>query len=141
VVWQELKSTFDDMKLISLPAARHECINLLVQDYTTTTANNSELFRITAQLAVCGQPAPAEELIEKTLSTFHAANLILATKYWNIGFRQYFELTAYMLLVETTSDPTSGQQQNMTTKDCLPSTQEQDQQQCSQRTTKNLERI
>jgi hypothetical protein len=99
-VWEELKSRFDHLKLISLPAARHDWMNLRVQDFNTIAAYNSELFRITAQLAICGHPVPEDEMIEKTLSTFHAANIILASQYRNMAFRRYSELIAYMLLAE-----------------------------------------
>jgi hypothetical protein len=72
VSWEELKSRFEHMKRISLPTARHDWINLRVQDHPTIAAYNIELFQITSQLAVCGHPIPDSELIEKTLSTFHA---------------------------------------------------------------------
>lgn len=65
------------------------------------TANyNSKIFQITSQLAVCGHPIPDEEKIEKTLLTFHATNLILASQYRNMRFTKYSELIAYMLLIE-----------------------------------------
>jgi hypothetical protein len=59
-----------------------------------------KLFQITSQVAVCGQPMPDEELIDKTLSTFHATNFILAIQYRNMKFIKYLELIAYMLLAE-----------------------------------------
>jgi hypothetical protein len=44
VLWEELKSRFEHMQVISLPAARHDWINLRVQDHPTITAYNNELF-------------------------------------------------------------------------------------------------
>lgn len=79
----------DYMKTISLPTARHDWINLRVQDHTSIANHKSELFRITSQLAVYGHLEPNKEQIEKTLSTFHAANLVLSSQYRNMHFTKY----------------------------------------------------
>src|SRR5450759_521977 len=74
LLWDALKARFEHMKTISLPAARHDWINLRVQDYPSIATYNSELFRITSQLAVCGHPINDAEQIERTLSTFPPTN-------------------------------------------------------------------
>jgi hypothetical protein len=48
----------------------------MVQDFATVASYNSELFHITSQLAVWGHKMDDEEQIERTLSIFHATNLI-----------------------------------------------------------------
>jgi hypothetical protein len=65
------------MIIISLSAVHHDLINLRVQNFATIASYNSELFRITSQLAICGHKMDVEEQIERTMSTFHATNLIL----------------------------------------------------------------
>lgn len=67
-LWDDLQSRFDHMKTIPLPAARHDWINLRVQDHTSIANYNSELFRITSQLAVCGHPIHDEEQKKNTLN-------------------------------------------------------------------------
>jgi hypothetical protein len=44
VSWEELNLSFEHRKLISLPAARHDWINLRVQDHPTIASYNNELF-------------------------------------------------------------------------------------------------
>jgi hypothetical protein len=44
VLWDELKSCFDHTRTIFLPAARHDWINLRVQDHKSISEYNSELF-------------------------------------------------------------------------------------------------
>jgi hypothetical protein len=58
----------EHMKLISLPSARHDWINLMVQDHPTIAAYNNELFWTTSQMAVCLHPIPNSELIFLCLS-------------------------------------------------------------------------
>ena len=88
------------MRLISLPAARHDWINLRVQDHKSIAEYNSELFRIASQLALYGQPINDAEQIEKTLSTLHPSNIVLSTQYRNMNFTQYSQLIAHMLVLE-----------------------------------------
>lgn len=99
-LWDDLHSRFDHTRTIFLPAARHDWVNLRVQDHKTIAEYNSELFRIVAQLAICGQPVTDEEQIEKTLSTLHSTNLVISTQYRNMRFTKYSELIAHMLLAE-----------------------------------------
>lgn len=98
--WDELKSCFDHTQTISLPAARHNWINLHVQDHKSMAEYNNELFRIVSQLTICKHPVGKEEQIEKMLSTLHSTNLILSTQYQNMKFTRYLELMAHMLLAE-----------------------------------------
>ena len=77
-LWTQLKDRFDHTKTIHLPRARHDWVHLRVQDHTSVAQYNSELFRITSQLTLCGQPVSDEEQLEKTLSTMHPSNMILS---------------------------------------------------------------
>jgi hypothetical protein len=61
ILWDELKLRFDHMRIISLPAACHDWINLRVEDFATVASYNSELFCITSKLAVCGHKVDNEE--------------------------------------------------------------------------------
>src|SRR5450759_1863925 len=100
ILWDELHSRYDHTRTIFLPATRHDWVNLRVQDHKTIVDYNSELFRITSQLAICGHPVTDEEQIEKTLSTFHSTNLVISTQYRNMRFTKYSELIAHMLVAE-----------------------------------------
>lgn len=80
ILWDELQSRFDYMRKIFLPTARHDWINLRVHNHKSIADNNSELFHIVSQLAICGEPVGDKEQIEKTLSTFYSAILVLSTQ-------------------------------------------------------------
>lgn len=100
VLWDHLQRRFDHTRLISLPGARHDWINLRVQDHKSMSDYNGELFRITAELTICGHPVNDAEQIERTLSTMHPTNAILAEQYRNMNFVEYSRLIAHMLLAE-----------------------------------------
>lgn len=99
-LWQNLQARFDHQKLMALPKARQEWLNLRVQDFTTVAAYNNDLFRISSTLTLCGEPVSDGDLMEKTLSTFHPSNIILATQYRNMRFPQYSELISHLLVAE-----------------------------------------
>lgn len=99
-LWDSLKRRYDHMRLITLPAARNEWIHLRVLDHPTIAGYNSALFCITAQLRVCGQVISDADRIEKTLSTFPAANITFAQQYRQMHFTEYSDLISVMLLAE-----------------------------------------
>jgi hypothetical protein len=95
-LWDNLKLRFDHMKLISLPATRHDWIHLRVQDFRSVAEYNNKFVRTVSQLDVCGQPVNDTKQTDKTLSTFHAANIVLLARYWNMKFTRYSKLLAHM---------------------------------------------
>lgn len=99
-LWDKLKARFDHTTTLFLPQARHDWINLRLQDFTSVSKYNSELFRITSELNLCGHPVDDAELIEKTLSTFHVTNMTLSTHYRTLRFATYSELISHLLLAE-----------------------------------------
>jgi hypothetical protein len=99
-LWENLQARFDHQKLMALPKARQDWMNLRVQDFTTVAAYNNELFRISSTLTLCGEPVSDSDLMEKTLSTFHPSNIVLSTQYRNMRFRQYSELISHLLVAE-----------------------------------------
>ena len=80
-LWDKLKSCFEHLRLISLPQARTDWINLRVLDHPSIAQYNGALFKITAQLAACGHPISDADQIEKTLSTFPTSSMQLAQMY------------------------------------------------------------
>lgn len=99
-LWEALKTRFNNQKLVFLPRARYDWLNLRVQDFPSLVAYNNELFRITSELALFGEPISEANQIEKTLSTFHPTNLILASQYRNMKFQMYSDLISYMLVTK-----------------------------------------
>lgn len=68
---------FDHQQSLFLPQAHSDWINLWVLDCPNFVSFNSELYRIMAQLKLCGESVTKSELIEKTLSIFPPATAIL----------------------------------------------------------------
>ncbi|XP_070043035.1 uncharacterized protein [Nicotiana tomentosiformis] len=55
---------------------------------------------ITSQLKLCGEIINDEELLKKTLSTFHASNMVLQQQYREKGLKKYSELISCLLVAE-----------------------------------------
>ncbi|KAM7466550.1 hypothetical protein LguiB_014112 [Lonicera macranthoides] len=99
-LWQSLKDRYDHQKLVILPSARNEWINLRFQDFKTVAEYNSSLFNIIARLRLCDEKVTEEQMIEKTLSTFHAQNVLLQQQYRERRFSTYAELVSCLLVAE-----------------------------------------
>jgi hypothetical protein len=78
VLWVSLQNRFNHQQTVFLPKARYDWIHLQVQDYPTIAEYNTKMYKIASQLSLCDEPIDDAQMIEKTLSTFHAANIILA---------------------------------------------------------------
>ncbi|XP_051118109.1 uncharacterized protein LOC127242571 [Andrographis paniculata] len=50
-------------------------------DFKTVTKYNSAIHQITSQLKLCGEIVTENDKLEKTLSTFHASNVVLQQQY------------------------------------------------------------
>ncbi|XP_047331899.1 uncharacterized protein LOC124935510 [Impatiens glandulifera] len=77
VLWNNLKERYDHLKTIILPKAQFEWLHLCLQDFKSVSEYNSALFRITSKLKLCGEVISKVDMLEKTLSTFHASNVLL----------------------------------------------------------------
>ncbi|XP_060182855.1 uncharacterized protein LOC132612782 [Lycium barbarum] len=77
VLWKNLKERYDHLKMVFLPKARHKWINLRLQDFKSVMKYNSEMFRITSILTLCGEKISDSDKLENTFSTFHASNVLL----------------------------------------------------------------
>nr|XP_009622095.1 uncharacterized protein LOC104113589 [Nicotiana tomentosiformis] len=84
-----LKERYDHLKATVLPRARREWMHLRLQDYKTISEYNSAVYRIIFQLKLYGEPMNDEDMLEKTLSTFHASNMVLQQQYREKGFKKY----------------------------------------------------
>ncbi|KAK8369555.1 hypothetical protein V6Z12_A01G118700 [Gossypium hirsutum] len=66
-LWKNLKKRFYHQKTMILSNAH----------FKTISEYNSELFKISSQLKLCGENITDKDLLEKTFSTFHATNMLL----------------------------------------------------------------
>ncbi|XP_022024230.1 uncharacterized protein LOC110924536 [Helianthus annuus] len=62
VLWTNLKERYDHQKMVILPRARYEWINLRLQDFKSISEYNSAMFRITSQLILCGENITDKEM-------------------------------------------------------------------------------
>ncbi|XP_075084818.1 uncharacterized protein LOC142168059 [Nicotiana tabacum] len=99
-LWTGLKECYDHLKGTILPRARYEWMHLRLQDFKIVSEYNSALFRITSQLKLCGDVMNDEYLLEKTLTTFHASNMVLQQQYRERGFKKYSESISFLLVAE-----------------------------------------
>ncbi|XP_049350150.1 uncharacterized protein LOC125814731 [Solanum verrucosum] len=103
-LWVSLKGRYDHLKATVLPRARYEWMHLWFQDYKNVIKYNSVVFRITSQLKFRGEVIKDEDMLEKTLTTFHASNMILQQQYREKGFKKYSELISWLLVAEQHND-------------------------------------
>ncbi|XP_051140025.1 uncharacterized protein LOC127257635 [Andrographis paniculata] len=86
-LWNELREIFEHFKYITLPKARHDWLNLRLQDFKTVIEYNSVIHQITSQLILYGKIVTENDKLEKTLSTFHASNVVLQQQYREKTFK------------------------------------------------------
>ncbi|KAK4714706.1 hypothetical protein R3W88_020613 [Solanum pinnatisectum] len=86
-LWTGLKERYDHLKATVLSMTRYEWIHLRLQDFKTICEYNSVVYKITSQLKLCGEDIKDEDMLEKTLTTFHASNLVLQQQYRERGFK------------------------------------------------------
>ena len=75
-------------------------MHLRPQDFKSIHEYKSVMFRITSQLKLCGEMVSEIDMVKKTLSTFHASNVLLHQKYREKGFKKYSELISHFLVAE-----------------------------------------
>lgn len=100
VLWIGLKERFDHLKMVILPKAQNDWLNLRLQDFKTVSEYNSALFKITSKLKLCDEGVTDEQLLEKTFTTFHASNVVLQQQYRERRFKKYSDLISCLLVAE-----------------------------------------
>lgn len=104
VLWNCLKDRYDHLKMVILPKAQNDWLNLRLQDFKSVSEYNSALFKITSQLKLCGEGVTDEQLLEKTFTTFHASNVVLQQQYRERRFKKYSELIQCLLVAESNNE-------------------------------------
>ncbi|KAI5337655.1 hypothetical protein L3X38_016926 [Prunus dulcis] len=104
VLWKALGERYDHQKTMTLPRARYEWTQLRFQDYKSVSEYNSAMHRITSLMRLCGENISEEDMLEKTLSTFHASNVLLQQQYRHSSFKKYSELVSCLLLAEQNNE-------------------------------------
>jgi hypothetical protein len=100
-IWHSLKLRFDtDRKTALLPLAIEEWNKLYFYNFKTVAEFSSEVYRITTQLGWCGKIISEEDKIEKTLTTVHPCERILAAQHRKANHTMFDQLIAAMLIDE-----------------------------------------
>ncbi|KAM3247976.1 hypothetical protein P3L10_009744 [Capsicum annuum] len=101
--------------MVILPKSRYEWMHLRFQDYKSIHEYNSVMFRISSQLKLCGETVNDNDMMEKTLSTFYASNVLLQQPYREKGFKKYTELSSYLLVDEQNNNLLMKNHENRST--------------------------
>ncbi|KAF3664662.1 putative 21 kDa protein-like [Capsicum annuum] len=98
----------------------HHLDEVLKIEYLTTKDPlvlwNSLKERISSQLKLCGEMVNDNDMMKKTLSIFHASNVLLQQQYREKGFRKYTELSFYLLVAEQNNDLLMKNHENQPTR-------------------------
>ncbi|XP_026442387.1 uncharacterized protein LOC113341891 [Papaver somniferum] len=104
VLWSCLEDRYDHLKMVILPKAKNNWLNLRLKDFKSVSEYNSALFKITSQLKLCGENITDEQLLEKTFTTFHASSVVLQQQYRERRFKKYSELISCLLVAEQNNE-------------------------------------
>ncbi|CAM8897583.1 unnamed protein product [Rhodiola kirilowii] len=103
-LWKNLKDRFYHQRDVMLPLYRDKWAALRFQDFAKVSDYNSEMIKIVSHLKFCGDKITDAEMMEKTLSTFHASNVTLQQQYRVRGFEKYHELIGTLLVAERNNE-------------------------------------
>ncbi|KAK9677623.1 hypothetical protein RND81_11G156400 [Saponaria officinalis] len=81
-LWKYLKERYDHLKTVILPKPRFDWLHLRLQDFKSVNDYNSTMFRITAQLELCGEKVSDADK----------------------GFKRYCELVSCLLVAEQNNE-------------------------------------
>ncbi|XP_021738394.1 uncharacterized protein LOC110704888 [Chenopodium quinoa] len=103
-LWDCLNERFGHHKRVLLPKALFDWTNLRFQDFKSVIDYNLTIHEIVYILRYCDHPVSDEHMIEKTLTTFHASNILLQEQYRERGFKKFNELMSVLLVAEQNSE-------------------------------------
>lgn len=97
VLWDSLKDRYGHQVKALLPKAKREWLHLRFQDYKSVEQYNSVLHRIITCLKLCGEKITDADMIDKTLSTFHANHVNIQRQYRQAKYEKYSELVSVLM--------------------------------------------
>ncbi|XP_021723773.1 uncharacterized protein LOC110691163 [Chenopodium quinoa] len=75
-----------------------------MMDFKSVIDYNSTIHEIVSILRYCDHPITDEHMLEKTLTTFHASNILSQEQYRERGFKKFNELMSVLLITEQNSE-------------------------------------
>ena len=99
-LWNSLKERYDQQRAVMLPEAQREWSLIRFQDFKSVAAYNSAVHKVNSKLRFCNQAISEEDLIEKTLCTFHPSMRVLQQQYRQQKYKKYSELIYTLLQAE-----------------------------------------
>ena len=84
--------------------ARYDWMHLRLQDFKSVSEYNSDLFKISSHLKLCGENIIEEDMLEKTFTKFHASNVLLQQQYRERRFTEYSKLISCLLVAEQNNE-------------------------------------
>nr|XP_008373711.2 uncharacterized protein LOC103437023 [Malus domestica] len=99
-----LRNIYNHQKTVILPKGHYKWTYLRIQDFKTVAEYNSTVSRISSRMKLCGEAITEEDMLEKTLSTFHVSNVLLQQQYREKEFIEYNQLISVLLVIEQNNE-------------------------------------
>jgi hypothetical protein len=99
-LWDSLKERYDQQRSVMLPEAQRQWALIRFQDFKSVAAYNSAVHQINSKLRFCNSAVSDDDLIEKTLSTFHPNMRLIAEQHRNQKYKKHSELIYALLQAE-----------------------------------------
>ncbi|CAM8931243.1 unnamed protein product [Rhodiola kirilowii] len=99
-LWMSLKDRYDHQRDVILQKYRDAWNTLRFQDFKKVSDYNSTMFSIVSYFKYNGITIIDKEMMEKTLSTFHASGITLQQQYRLQGFQEYSKFITNLLVAE-----------------------------------------
>ena len=95
-----MKERYDHQKIVIFSKAQYDGYIYDCRISKSVSEYNSAMLYISSKLRLYRDNIIDRDMLEKTLSTFHSSNVLLQQQRRKWGFKKYYKLISYLLVIE-----------------------------------------